>query len=63
MKSNTVLREWPKRDYSDYTQQYIDSGLIEDNRIIKEIYEKFLEVWQYRCLNKFYHFKFFFCVV
>ena len=44
MKSNTVLREWPKRDYSDYTQQYIDSGLIEDNRIIKEIYEKFLEV-------------------
>ena len=44
MISNTVLREWPKRDCSDYTQQYIDSGLIEDNRIIKEICEKFLEV-------------------
>lgn len=59
MKSNTILREWPKRDCSDYTQQYLDSGLIEDNRTIKEISEKFLEVWQYRCLNKFYHFKFF----
>ena len=44
MKSNTILREWPKRDCSDYTQQYIDSGIIEDNRTIKEICEKFLEV-------------------